>query len=131
MKASKKQLVLILLLPIVLIVIVFCSLMGRAKPGPEEGQVMLCMASPCKAVFTLSLDEIRQQSQEVDPLMIESSGSLAFVCPMCSQKTAYTAEKCSFCETVFISDPSARDYCDRCPKCGKSELEEKRKNARF
>ena len=103
---------------------------GRGKGDDavfKEEQAMLCVNPQCKGVFTLTLGEIHQETAKIDAM--QSLGPPAFTCQHCNQKTAYMAEKCPFCETVFFPNSQAHDFHDRCPKCGKSETEEKRKRA--
>jgi rubrerythrin len=51
------------------------------------------------------------------------------VCPKCSEKEGYRAEKCEKCGFIFERG-TTNDLVDRCPKCGYSALEEVRKKAR-
>lgn len=91
----------------------------------KEEQVMLCVNPQCRGVFALTLGEIHEETAKID--LSQSIGVPVFVCPQCNQKKSYQAYRCPFCEMVFIPKPMARDFPDRCPKCRKSNMEEKRK----
>ena len=82
---------------------------------------MLCTNPQCNAEFEMTLEEIRKASSEMGPM------GGGFLCPECSKKSALIAEKCPYCEHTFIPNPSPGDFRDRCPKCGKSKMEEMRK----
>ena len=53
----------------------------------------------------------------------------ALTCPKCGQESVYEAVKCPNCELVFEKGSVPRDFEDRCPKCGYSQIEENRKKA--
>ncbi len=51
----------------------------------------------------------------------------AMTCQKCGEKSAFTAIKCEKCDTVFIRGTVEGPYEDKCPKCGYSKMEERRK----
>jgi DNA-directed RNA polymerase subunit RPC12/RpoP len=52
----------------------------------------------------------------------------AITCTKCRRQAAMRAVKCENCGTVFLWDSVPRDYSDRCPKCGYSEMEKQQQN---
>jgi len=54
----------------------------------------------------------------------------ALVCPNCGEKGVYKAEKCEKCGLVFETGSVPLDFADRCPECGYSKTEAKRKESR-
>jgi ribosomal protein L40E len=51
------------------------------------------------------------------------------VCPKCSEKEGYRAEKCGKCGFIFERGSVPNDIADRCPKCNYSTIEEMSKGA--
>jgi hypothetical protein len=89
---------------------------------------MLCVNPDCGHVFEMTTEERRQIMRERGRQM-RRGGPPAFTCSQCSEESAYQANNCSKCSTVFIGDYSSGDFPDRCPDpaCGYSAIEEKRK----
>lgn len=52
----------------------------------------------------------------------------AMTCQKCSEKSAFAAIKCEKCGTVFIRGTVEGPFEDKCPKCGYSQIEERRKS---
>jgi len=98
---------------------------GGAKPGPIQ---MLCTNEECGYAFELSPEEFRSQIESLGPMGMPGMMSPqmpALTCPKCGQQSAYVAQKCEKCGTVFIPDYTVvEDYPDRCPNCGYSKSEE-------
>lgn len=57
-------------------------------------------------------------------------GATPLVCKSCGQKSVYRGEKCDKCGLVFMRGTVRHDFADRCPECGHSRTEEKRKESR-
>lgn len=87
----------------------------------KTSQPMLCTNLQCNAEFKITLEEVREASSKMD---VMGGG---FLCPVCGKESSQIAEKCPYCEHTFIPYPSPGDFRDRCPKCGKSKMEEMRK----
>ena len=100
---------------------------GGTSPAAQGPQSMLCVNPDCGHVFEMTIDERRQIMRERGRQM-RRGGPPAFACPQCGEPdSAYQANKCSKCSTVFIGDYSSGDFADRCPECGYSAIEERRK----
>jgi len=97
---------------------------STAAQGP---QVMLCVNPDCGHIFELTRDEMRLQMREKGRMMMGRGGPPVFTCPQCGEESAYQAIRCPKCSTVFIADYGTDDFADRCPECGYSAIEEKRK----
>ena len=87
----------------------------------KTSQWLLCVNPKCNAAFEKTLEDVREES--------ETMGAMGggYLCPECGKKSAQLAEKCPYCGNVFIPRPRPGDFRDRCPKCGKSSMEERRK----
>ena len=99
---------------------------GNTSTAAQGPQSMLCVNPDCGHVFEMTVEERRQIMRERGRQM-RRGGPPAFTCPQCSEESAYTANKCSKCSTVFIGDYSSDDFTDRCPECSYSAIEERRK----
>ena len=95
---------------------------GVAAVGPAP---MLCVNPDCGHIFELTREARREQMLAKGRAM-RRRGPMAFTCPQCGEESAYQANKCSKCSTVFIRDDTSGDFADRCPGCGYSAIEEKR-----
>ena len=128
--------------PIMIVVIVVC--LGVAgivlfKGGPDGGvnsipdsemKWVKCNNKACNAEYETSAKKYYQELQEnINPNPM-ASGPTAVTCKECSKRSAYAAVKCPNpdCGKVFIEGSSGQnDYPDRCPECGKSEVEDRMK----
>jgi DNA-directed RNA polymerase subunit M/transcription elongation factor TFIIS len=100
---------------------------GGTSARAQGPQSVLCVNPDCGHVFEMTVDERRQIMRERGRQM-RRGGPPAFACPQCGEPdSAYQANKCSKCSTVFIGDYSSGDFADRCPECGYSAVEERRK----
>jgi len=80
------------------------------------------------------------QGQPMDPMMMGMMGmgmmlppwgqpGYPLVCPKCGERTFYRHIKCAKCGALFMEDYE-KNPPDKCPKCGYSRIEERRKEAR-
>ena len=101
---------------------------GSTSPAAQGSQPMLCVNPDCGHVFEMTVEERRQIMRERGRQR-RRGGPPAFICPQCNEESAYSANKCSKCGTVFIRGYSSDDFADRCPNpdCGYSAIEERRK----
>jgi len=88
-------------------------------------QVMLCVNPDCGHIFEMTMEERREQIRARGRMM-RRGGPQAFTCPKCGEESAYQANRCPKCSTVFIPDYTSGDFADRCPECGYSAIEERR-----
>ncbi len=99
---------------------------GGDIPAAAQGpQPLLCVNPDCGHIFEMTMEERRQIMRERGRQM-RRGGPPAFTCPQCSEESAYQANKCTKCSTVFIADYTTSDFADRCPECGYSAIEERR-----
>jgi predicted RNA-binding Zn-ribbon protein involved in translation (DUF1610 family) len=63
--------------------------------------------------------------QNTDPMAMRQP---AITCEKCGKKTGYRAMKCEKCNVVFFYGEVVNDFPDKCPKCGFSTTEQRRKN---
>lgn len=128
--------------PIMIVVIVVC-LAGAGlllfKGGPDGGPNSIpdsemkwvkCNNKACNAEYETSAKKYYQEfAENVNPNPM-AAGPTAVTCKECGERSVYAAVKCSNadCGKVFIEHSSGQnDYHDRCPKCGKSETEDRPK----
>ncbi|MFH1613823.1 MAG: hypothetical protein ABIG61_01890 [Planctomycetota bacterium] len=102
------------------------------QTGPR---IVVCTNPQCGAQYEVSTDELRKMLMEANPAgMMPPGGPMAgppaMFCKKCGEQTAYIAEKCEKCGTVFLPDYQASDYIEmnRCPSCGYNRYEEMSKN---
>jgi len=98
---------------------------GGTSAAAQGPQVMLCVNPDCGHIFEMTIEERRQIMRERGRQM-RRGGPPAFTCPQCGEESAYQANKCTKCSTVFIADYTSGDFPDRCPECGYSAIEERR-----
>ena len=97
---------------------------GAGAAGPVS---MLCVNPDCGHIFEMTMEERREQMlAKGRAAMRRMGGPPASNCPQCGEESAYQANKCSKCNTVFIADYTSGDFADRCPECSYSAIEERR-----
>jgi DNA-directed RNA polymerase subunit M/transcription elongation factor TFIIS len=101
---------------------------GSTSGGTTGSTQMLCVNPDCGHMYELTPEERRRQMFEGGRMMMRQMGPPVFTCPQCGEESAYQANKCPKCETVFVPDWNSDDFTDRCPECGYSAIEEKRQN---
>ena len=128
MQESKKKLIRVVTIVVCLgtaAIITYFNV--RIKPPQVQGDVWL-LCRNCRASWQMSKDDYFKYSKEhQDPNSMLAPG---VVCSGCGKDSAYRAEKCGKCGLIFERSSVAHDFADRCPKCGHSSLEAKRKVAR-
>jgi DNA-directed RNA polymerase subunit RPC12/RpoP len=94
----------------------------------ERGQLMWvkCNNPDCGAEYQIDQRDYYKYLEEHP----QGPGAPAMVCEKCKEESVFRAEKCEKCGTVFFYESVADDLPDRCPSCGYSKMEEKRKAAR-
>jgi DNA-directed RNA polymerase subunit RPC12/RpoP len=88
---------------------------------------MLCRNPDCRNTWQMNLKEYYEM---VEQFRIENPGLMenpAADCPKCSEPAGYQAVKCEKCGLIFENNTVPRTFEDRCPDCGHSAIEERRK----
>lgn len=100
---------------------------GGIDSIPSDEMVWVkCTNKSCQAEYQMNKRQYHEEAEEV--MRKNPMASLAPVkCEKCGNNTALLAEKCPYCETVFITGTNSNDQPDRCPNCKKSAIEESRK----
>ncbi|UCC97631.1 MAG: hypothetical protein JSW66_17525 [Phycisphaerales bacterium] len=91
-----------------------------------------CNNTNCKAEYEMSVKQYFKNVEErMNPAAMLSTPTL--ICQKCNEASVYKAFKCgnSSCGAVFVANSVPNDFADRCPKCGRSEVEETRKRRRL
>lgn len=134
MEESKKK-------PIMIGVIVVCLALagfitytrhsggGRGYNSIPEGKMtwVKCNNPQCKAEYQISEREYYKAIDErLNPMVMTAP---PLVCKECGKDSVFKAVKCQNpdCGIVFFPGAVPNDFQDRCPKCGQSADEEKRK----
>jgi len=100
--------------------------LGGGAGGDRNTKYLLCTNEECGASQKLTKDEYYDLLvQAGSPRMVMN---MAFICSTCGEETAYKADKCIKCQTIFLQDLETDDYSDRCPDCGHSKEEERIRN---
>lgn len=87
-----------------------------------------CESEQCGHEYQMDLNEYIKQQLELQKKNPGSIEAAPLVCPKCGKEDVYKAVKCPYCQTVFFWGSAGKnDFADRCTKCGKSAMQEKRK----
>jgi predicted RNA-binding Zn-ribbon protein involved in translation (DUF1610 family) len=129
MDESKKKVVMIVIVVVCLALAAAIAVInfgggGDISAAAQGPQPLLCVNPDCGHIFEMSVEERRQIIRERGRQR-RQRGPLAYPCPQCGEESAYQANKCAKCSTVFIADYTTGDFADRCPECGHSAIEEK------
>jgi ribosomal protein L40E len=117
---------------IVIAVIVGWSFLGNESQGLdklEAGQdIWVKCANPkCGTEYQMELKEYLKEAQgEYENSMFTRPA----LCKECGKRSLLRAEKCQECGKIFIRGSVENDLPDRCPHCGYSEMEDRRKGLR-
>ena len=134
MEDSKKKPVMIGIVVVCLGVAALVTFMGGDDSGIEglsdaDLQWVKCNNPACKAEYEMGKKTYYKELQEnMNPN--PNAPAPALMCTKCNKRSVYGAIKCANpdCGSVFIEGISGQEYSgDRCPDCGKSEIEESRK----
>jgi DNA-directed RNA polymerase subunit RPC12/RpoP len=89
---------------------------------------MTCRNPDCGNSWEMNLKEYYEM---VEQFRIENPGVMenpaAAACPKCSEPSGYAAVKCEKCGLIFEKNSVPRTFEDKCPDCGHSAIEERRK----
>ena len=87
-----------------------------------------CANPDCGAEYQMDKKEYYDYMQAHANEMAMARGGSAIPCKECEEKSLLRAVKCESCGNVFFRGEAERDFADRCPGCGYSATEERRKN---
>jgi len=93
-----------------------------------EGEQIWVKCTQCGATYQMGKKDYFEQLQEkvtASPRMTLVTPKLT--CRECGQDGILRAVKCENCGEVFFRNSVPADFADRCPKCGYSKTEAKRK----
>ena len=132
MEDSRKKPIMIGVIVVCLIVAGFVTFARRGGGGsgiegiPEDKMTWVkCNNKQCNAEYEMGEKKYFEALKErFDPM---SRTTPPLTCETCGEDSLFRACKCPYCSTVFFRDGKPNDIFDRCPKCGKSETEEIRK----
>jgi len=103
---------------------------GIGSISDDEMRWVKCNNPACNAEYEVGLKKyFKDLAANMNPNPMATSAT-ALTCKECNKRSLYGAKKCANpdCGTVFIEGISGPDdHADRCPDCGKSEIEEIRK----
>ena len=93
--------------------------------GGSKDVAFKCTAEDCGSEFTMSLSEYNKLTKKQFPGGMPMGGAQVVAeCPVCKEKIAIPAIKCTKCGKIFFSNTVEGDYPDICPECGFSRLQE-------
>ena len=99
---------------------------GLESLSDEAMTWVLCRNPDCETSYEMGLKVYFKLVQEnLQPM---SMAATPLVCEKCSELSIYRAVKCEKCGLVFERGTmGAQEFADRCPDCGHSTIEERRK----
>ena len=129
MEDSQKKAIMIGAAVACLVLAVLITWRHSSKGGPNldsfRGQGVWVKCKSCEAEYQIDKADYFKYIQE----NAKGPALPALVCEKCSEQNVYRAVKCPNCKIVFFHGGVRGDFDDRCPKCGHSNTEEKRKEA--
>lgn len=96
---------------------------------PAEKMIWVtCRNDKCGANYEMQMREYYGQMEDIQ----KQSGAMMMmapplICEKCNEESIYKAFKCPKCGAIFEGNIKKGDFEDRCPKCGSSEIERRRK----
>ena len=129
---EKKQiqvLIVVVCIALAIGITIFTNLGGSSSGGGgNKTMQLLCVNEDCLATYEVTREEFRELITASGQMpMMPGMGQMSLICKECDEETAYIAEVCEKCETVFLPDYESAEDFDRCPECGYSRYEESRK----
>jgi hypothetical protein len=128
MEDSKKKLVSVVIIVVCLVTAAVITYFTRPiRDFPIKGDVWL-LCRNCQAAWQMGKkDYFKYLAEHQDPATMLPPGVL---CAACGKETGFRAEKCEKCGLIFERSSVAHDFADRCPSCGYSSTEARRKESR-
>ncbi len=130
MDEDKKQKVMISVLVGCLVLVAALNIprffKGGSKSSVSRTVDLICLNPKCGADSEITREEYQEGIQN-SGMVIGPMGMAGPVeCPKCGEISAARGLKCKECSTVFMQKHGGDDYPDRCPKCGYSDIENRR-----
>lgn len=134
--AEKKKPIMVGIIVVCFVLAIAISFMFRSSTeeeilkdiDPTEMIWVKCRNPNCGAVYEISKKEhaiFARENRSPD------TGAVSGMpCNECGDETVYRIEKCEKCGTAFERGTVPEDFSDRCPECGYSAEETKRKESR-
>ena len=126
MEDSKKKPVMIGIIIVCLAAaaVIFIKTSSQNSASTAKGQMiwLKCANEACGTEYQMDSEKFSLAIMEGG--MPTTMQAPALACEKCGEKSAYRAEKCPKCGTVFFMDNSGK-----CPKCGFSAGEEEQSTA--
>jgi hypothetical protein len=98
---------------------------GIKSVDPNEMIWIKCKDPNCAATFQMNkVAFLEYLQQNIDPMAMQQP---AIPCEKCGGKTGYKALKCESCDAFFFYGEVVGDFPDKCPLCGISKTEQRRK----
>jgi len=133
MEDSKKKPVMIGIVVACLVLAAVITYMSQSESStgiesidPGRMTWLKCTNPDCGAEYEVSLRSYLTFVEE----NIQGMSAPPMVCEQCGEESVYRAVKCEKCGLVFLRDSVPNDFSDRCPECGFSKIEDKRKQRR-
>jgi hypothetical protein len=97
------------------------------RPYENQSRWVKCRNSACDAAYEMNLARYYEYVyKNTDYGDVEPA---ALKCKVCGKPSVYEAVKCGNCGEIFERGTVYGDFWDRCPECGYSETEVKRRQA--
>lgn len=134
MEASAKKPILI---GVIVVCLVSAGLITYLTNRPTGGLDALagttlwvkCANEKCGASYEMDRKDYFLELQEEARTNVDAPRPLPLTCKECGQKSLFQAVKCEKCGEVFFEGAAGDDApIDECPKCGYSELAERKKS---
>jgi hypothetical protein len=94
------------------------------SPFKDKTTWVKCRNPQCGAEYEMNLKAYHEFIEKnIDPKKLAAP---AMTCGKCGEPSVYRAVKCGKCGMVFKIGSIPRDFGDRCPKCGYSQVEKDR-----
>jgi hypothetical protein len=130
MDSRKKKLTIVALICLVLAgAITLSRFFGRAITRSalqiDSDEQVWIKCTECGATYAMPMREYFDVLQSQGNLAADAGSMPAIECRECRKQAAYSAIKCPECNEVFFRGAlGPREYPDKCPNCGYSEIAE-------
>jgi len=97
---------------------------GGGIEGIGAGEKIWVKCNKCGAEYQMS----KKDYYEYIKTHMRGISTPPLPCKECGEEALYRAVKCEKCGHIFFYGQTPNDYSDRCPECGYSATEAKRKD---